>query len=96
MADDTETRTYTIEGPNDDADEVELPTALVDALAEGDPDVEVVADVTTMAFTSRAHMLVHHAEDDVDEDLAAAEETALDLFEERFGITYGEATGHQH
>jgi hypothetical protein len=32
----------------------------------------------------------------VDPQLEAVEETTMDLFEERFGATYGELTGHQH
>ncbi len=89
--------TFTVTGPEGEEEEVTLPAALVDAFAEeGDTDTEVVADVLQMAFTQRAHAIVHHSEGDVPEELEEAEERAADLFEERFGMTFGEATGHAH
>jgi hypothetical protein len=95
MADDVETVTISIEA-NGDSDEVTLPTGLVDVLAEqGQSPAEVVGDITLLSFASRAHHLVHHGEGD-DPELAAIEEETMDLFEERFGVTFGEATGHQH
>jgi hypothetical protein len=49
-----------------------------------------------MSFADRAHALAHHAEGEADEELEAIEEAMLDRFEERFGMTYAEATGHSH
>jgi predicted aspartyl protease len=93
MADDV---TFTVDGDGATA-ELTLPGDLVDALAEGEQDrAEVVADVAQMAFTSRAHMLVHHSEEEVEASVADAEERARELFEERFGVSYAEATGHSH
>ncbi|WP_435358515.1 DUF7545 family protein [Haloarchaeobius sp. DFWS5] len=95
MADDIETVTFSIES-DDDEDEVTLPLELVELLAEGDQSpAQVVGDITMLSFASRAHHMVHHAED-ADDRLHDVESTAMDLFEERFGVTFGEATGHQH
>lgn len=96
MSDAVETVTLTVEAPDGTSDDLTVPAALLDALADGDDAPQVVADVALMGLAQRAHALVHHAEGDVGEDLAAAEERTLELFEERFGITYGEATGHSH
>jgi hypothetical protein len=93
----TEDLTFTVTDANGDESEVTLPGGLVDAFAEeGDTRAEVAGDVLQMAFTERAHAVVHHGEGEVGPGLEAAEERALDLFEKRFGVTYGEATGHQH
>lgn len=94
MAD--ETVTITIEAPDGD-DEVTLPAGLLDMLAEGDEtDAEVVGDLALFGCAQRAHAVVHHQEGAPDEELVSVEETTMELFEERFGMSYGEATGHQH
>ncbi|MEY7852074.1 hypothetical protein AB7C87_23055 [Natrarchaeobius sp. A-rgal3] len=95
MSDDVETVTFSIES-EDDADEVTIPAGLVDLVAEGEQtDAETVGDVVLLSFASRAHHLVHHGHG-ADEDVEAQEARVMDLFEERFGVTFGEATGHQH
>jgi hypothetical protein len=92
-----DTETYTIESPDGETDTFELPVGLVDVLSEqGDGPATVVADISLMAFVQRAHAIAHHSESDVDADLEAINETAEELFEERFGLTYAEATGHHH
>jgi hypothetical protein len=90
--------TFTIEDAEGNTDELTLPAELVDLFSEEDDDsqAQVVGDISLMAFAQRAHMVVHHDEDDPSEELQAIEEATLDQFEERFGMTYGEATGHQH
>ncbi len=96
MTDEVETTTFTIETPDGDADEVTLPSGLVDLLAEEDQTAaETVADIALLSFASRAHHIVHHG-DAVDDELEAQEARAMDLFEERFGVTFAEATGHHH
>ena len=92
-----ETQTFTIEGPDGDTDDVELPTGLVDVLSEqGDEPSTVVADIACMAFAQRAHAIVHHSEGETPADLGAVADSMEDIFEDRFGVTFGEATGHQH
>ena len=90
--------TFTIEDADGSTDELELPAELVELFSEEDDDsqAQVVGDIALMAFAQRAHMVVHHNEDEPSEELQAIEEATLDQFEERFGMTYGEATGHQH
>ncbi|AGB16584.1 hypothetical protein Halru_1990 [Halovivax ruber XH-70] len=96
MADQIETTTFSIESEAGDADDVTIPAGLVDLLAEGDQSpAETVGDITLLSFASRAHHLVHHGED-ADDDLEAQEELVMELFEERFGVSYAEATGHHH
>ena len=94
-----DTETYTIEGPDGDADSVELPAGLVDVLAEqGEEPTTVVADITLLSFVQRSHAIVHHneGEGEVPTDLREMNETAEELFEERFGVSFAEATGHDH
>ena len=77
--------------------EISVPEALVEALSEpGDSPAEVVADLAVMSFAGRAHALLHHAEGEPSEALREAESEMMDRFEERFGVTYAEATGHSH
>lgn len=85
-----------VDGP-DGEDTVELPAHLVDLLAEGEQSAaSVVGDLALFGCAQRIHATVHHSEGEVDEELADAEGVTMDLFEERFGASYGEMTGHQH
>ncbi len=85
-----------IEGP-DGEDTVTLPADLLEMLSEGgENSATVVGDLALMSCAQRIHATVHHAEGEVDDELQAVEDTTLDLFEERFGMSFGEATGHQH
>ena len=96
MTDDVETTTFTIATEDGEEDEVTVPTGLLDLVAEGDQShAETVGDVVSLSFAGRAHHVVHHGED-ADEALEAQEARVMELFEERFGVTFGEATGHQH
>ena len=96
MSDDVDTVTLSISADDDTTDEVEVPAGLVDIVAEGDQETaETVADVVLLSFASRAHHVVHHGQG-ADPELEAQEERIMELFEERFGVTFGEATGHQH
>lgn len=88
--------TVTIDAGGDES-EIAVPGALVEALSEpGDSPAEVVADLAVMSFAGRAHALLHHAEAEPDDALREAEAEMMDRFEERFGVTYQEATGHSH
>lgn len=96
MSTKSDTVVITIEGP-DGEDEVSLPSPLLDLLSEGDESsATVVGDLALFSCAQRIHATVHHSEGDVSDELSAIEETTMELFEERFGSTFGEATGHQH
>ncbi|OAQ54744.1 hypothetical protein HTG_04050 [Natrinema mahii] len=96
MTDEVETTTFSISSDDGATDDVTVPSGLVDLVAEGDQtDAETVGDIMLLSFASRAHHIVHHGED-ADPELEAQEEAVMDRFEERFGVTFGEATGHQH
>lgn len=89
--------TFTVEGP-DGTDEFTVPVGLVELLSDSgdESQAQVVADITLTSFAQRAHMIGHHSEGEVDPAFDALEEAVLDRFEQRFGVTFGEATGHQH
>ena len=96
MTDDVQTTTFSISSDAGETDEVTVQTGLVDLVAEGNQiDAETIGDLVLLSVASRAHHIVHHGEE-ADEELEAQEAKAMDLFEERFGVTFGEATGHQH
>jgi hypothetical protein len=94
MAD--ETVTMRIEG-DDEADEVTLPSEMLDLMREDEEtDPEIVGDLALFSCAQRIHATVHHAEGGDTEQYRDIEETTMDLFEDRFGATYGELTGHDH
>lgn len=96
MATQSDTVDITIEGP-DGEDEVTLPAPLLDLLSEADEAAaEVVGDIAVLSCAQRIHTTVHHSEDEVSDELSAIEDSTMDLFEERFGVTFTEATGHDH
>lgn len=92
-----ETVAFTIEGDDGSTDEVAVPAALLEMLAEGEePPAEIIGDLALFSCAQRVHAAVHHAQGEPDEDLAAAEEETMALFEERFGASFAELTGHSH
>ncbi|WP_152040484.1 DUF7545 family protein [Salinigranum salinum] len=92
-----ETETYTIEGPDGDVEEIELPAGLVDVFAEqGEEPTDVVGDIVVQSFAQQAHVVVHHAEGGTPEDLQALNEKMEELFEARFGVSLADAMGHSH
>ena len=94
---DSDIVTVTIESEDGATDDLEVPTALLDMLAEGDETApEVVGDIAMFGFAQRIHSAVHHSEGEVDESVAETEELTLELFEERFGRSFAELTGHNH
>ena len=97
MSEEVETTTYTIEGPDGDSDELTVPDGLVAMLREEDEsDADVLGDMAMLSLAQQAHAVVHHAHGETDPQVEAYEEKAMDLFEERFGVTFGEMTGHDH
>ncbi|WP_136588815.1 DUF7545 family protein [Salinigranum halophilum] len=92
-----ETETYTIEGPDGDVEEIQLPSGLVDIFAEqGEEPTDVVGDIVVQAFAQQAHVVVHHAEGEVPGDLEELNTEMENIFEERFGVSLADAMGHSH
>ncbi|OYR81840.1 hypothetical protein DJ71_12780 [Halorubrum sp. E3] len=92
-----DTETYTVTDPDGNEESFELPAGLVDVLSQqGEAPTPVVTDVIVQAMAQQAHVIAHHSEGDVPEDIAEMEETAAELFEERFGQPLEEALGHSH
>ncbi|MFA9518025.1 hypothetical protein ACERIT_12540 [Halopenitus sp. H-Gu1] len=92
-----ETETYTVTGPNGNEDTVELPVGLVDMLSDhGEEPTRVVTDVLLNVMAQQAHAITHHSEGDVPEDVQDINDTAAELFEERFGESLEDALGHSH
>ncbi|ESS03522.1 MAG: hypothetical protein A07HR67_01920 [uncultured archaeon A07HR67] len=92
-----DTETYTVAGPDGDEEAFELPAGLVDVLSEqGEPATRVVTDVIVQAMAQQAHVIAHHSEGEVPEEIAEMNETAAELFEDRFGQSLEEALGHSH
>jgi hypothetical protein len=89
--------TFTIEGDDGSSDSVTLPRSILDLLAEeGDAPAVVVGDLALFTAAQRIHAAVHHAQGAVDDQLSAAETETMARFEERFGASYAEMTGHAH
>ncbi len=94
MADNTVT--FHIEGETAD-DEVTIPAEMLELLREDDePDAEIVGDLALFSCAQRIHATVHHAEGGDTEQYQDIEAATMELFEERFGASYAELTGHQH
>ncbi len=92
-----DTETYTVRGPDGDEDSFELPTGLIDVLSEqGEPQTSVISDVVVQAMAQQAHAIAHHSQGEVPEDIQRMNDTAEELFEERFGQSLQEALGHSH
>ena len=92
-----ETITFTIEGDDGSTDDVTVPAELLDLLAEdGEPPAEIVGDLALFSCAQRIHSAVHHARGEPDDDIVAVEEETMALFEERFGASFEEMTGHSH
>jgi hypothetical protein len=79
------------------SDELTVPVALIELLREGDEATpEVVGDIAMLGFAQQAHGAVHHGHGETSERVQDAEALAMDLFEERFGQSFAEMTGHDH
>ena len=91
-----ETVTLTLEAA-EDSDGLEVPVVLVEMLSEdGETVPEIVGDLAMLSLAQQAHSVVHHSQGEIDPKMEAAEELTMELFEERFGRTYAEVTGHGH
>ena len=77
------------------SDTVTVPVALFELLAEDDASAPTVAgDIVLLSCAQRVHAAVHHSEGDVTDRLRATERRTMELFEDRFGTSFVEATGH--
>jgi len=93
----TDTVTVTLESSDDGTDEITLPADLVDMLAEdGEDAATVVGDIALFGCAQRIHGAIHHGQGEPSEAVQAVEEDTMEIFEERFGATFGELTGHDH
>lgn len=96
MATNSDGVVITIEGP-DGGDEVTLPEPLLEILSEDEESsAEVVSDIVVLSCAQRIHAITHHGEDELSDELASVEDEMMERFEERFGVTFAEATGHDH
>jgi len=91
-----ETITLTLE-TDEDSDELEVPAKIIDLLNDSDEGVTtVVGDLAMLSIAQQAHGIIHHTQGEIGEDVEAAEELTMELFEERFGQSFAEMTGHDH
>ncbi|MXR50166.1 hypothetical protein GRX03_00890 [Halovenus sp. WSH3] len=92
----TETVTVTIE-TEDAQDELEVPVDAIDLLNESDEGVPtVLGDLALLGVAQQVHGIIHHTQEEVGEDVEAAEEKTMELFEERFGQSFADMVGHDH
>ncbi|WP_424018586.1 DUF7545 family protein [Halorientalis pallida] len=92
-----DTATLTIQTEDGTSDELEVPTGLLNMLREGDEsDPQIVGDIAMIGMAQRIHGAIHHAQGDPGPEVEAAEDVTMDLFEERFGQTFADMTGHDH
>jgi hypothetical protein len=95
MADTVE---LTIESDEGDTDELTVPASLLAMLREEDDETppEIIGDIAMFGLAQRVHGALHHGQGEAPQELLDAEDEIMDLFEERFGATFGELTGHDH
>ncbi len=92
----TETVTVSLE-TDEDSDELEVPKAAIDLLNDSDEGVPtVIGDLAMLGVAQQLHGILHHTQEDVGPEVEAAEEKTMELFEERFGRSFAEMTGHDH
>ncbi|MFB6165958.1 MAG: hypothetical protein ABEJ31_12430 [Haloarculaceae archaeon] len=95
MADETVTLEIASEGG--ESDELTVPAVVLDMLREeGDSDPEIIGDIAMLGLAQRIHGAIHHAQGEPSQQIKDAEDVTNELFEERFGQSFGEMTGHQH
>ena len=94
MAEDTVT--LSVEGEEDE-DDVTLPVEMLDLMREAEEsNAEIAGDLALFSCAQRIHATVHHAEGGDTERYEEIEARTMELFEDRFGASYAELTGHDH
>jgi hypothetical protein len=94
MAEDTVR--LSVEGEEDE-DDVTLPVEMLDLMREAEEsNAEIVGDLALFSCAQRIHATVHHAEGGDTERYEEIEARTMELFEDRFGASYAELTGHDH
>ncbi len=89
--------TFTITADDGSSDELTVPAGLLDQLVRGDaPSAAALGDIALLALAQQVHGMVHHGHGGADDTLLELEASTMELFEERFGATFGEVTGHAH
>lgn len=86
---------YTIEADGEE-DEVTVPADAVDLLADDETPAEVGGDLVMLGLAQQVHASVHHAEGEPDDALQQAEDGMMQAFEDRFGLSFQQMTGHDH
>lgn len=90
-------QTFTITADDGTEDELDVPAGLLETIIRGERTAAAaLGDIAMLAMTQHAHRTVHHSHGDVDDEFLELESEVMDLFEERFGATFGEVTGHAH
>lgn len=82
---------------DDSEDTLELPAGIVDVFAgEDQSGAEAIGDLILVDMTHRLHGLVAHGEGTPEPELVDLEAAVQEQFEERFGASFAELTGHSH
>jgi len=91
------TVTLTLEDENGETDELTVPTALLDMLQEdSESPPEIIGDIAMFGLAQRIHGALHHSQGEPSQEVKDAEDITMELFEERFGASFAEMTGHDH
>lgn len=76
---------------------IALPADVLTFFGGGEqPAAETVGDLLIVDCTHRLHGYVHHGDEAADPSIEEAERAMRELFEERFGSSFAEVTGHAH
>lgn len=91
------TTTFTVDGDDGSTDEISVPASLLELLADGDESpAETLGDLAVLSCAQQVHAISHHSQGEPDEEIETIEEEMMALFEERFGASFAEMTGHSH
>ena len=94
----TEMRTVTIEADDGSTDSITVPSELLTLLAETDEETpaSVIGDLVMFSCAQRVHAAIHHSHGEPSETITEIEADTMRAFEERFGASFGDLTGHSH